>query len=186
MGTESVSAAAAPPRRRFSGLRRLASGFLWCCLGLATAWAVAALYFDVRIPVLRVPLAAVYALAITAVWVRVRRPWKAPATAAGFALVLAWWLSLQPSNSRDWQPDVAVLPFADIAGTQIIIHNIRNCDYRSETDYDVRYYNKTFNLDDLRAVDLYLVTWGSPHIAHTMASFGFANAAPRRIRPFNF
>ena len=63
--------------------------------------------------------------------------------------------------------------YADITGNQIIIHNIRNCDYRTETDYDVHYYDKTFNLDQLRAVDLYLVTWGSPDIAHTMVSFDF-------------
>src|SRR6185436_12920397 len=61
------------------------------------------------------------------------------------------------------------------SGNQVTIHNIRNCDYRTETDFDVRHYDKTLNLDDLRAVDLYLVTWGSPHIAHTMVSFGFTN-----------
>ena len=82
---------------------------------------------------------------------------------------------MKPSNERDWQPDVAVLPYADIAGNQVTIHNIRNCDYRTETDFAVRHYDKTFNLDDLRTVDLFLVTWGSPHIAHTMVSFGFLN-----------
>ena len=82
---------------------------------------------------------------------------------------------MQPSNNRDWQPDVAVLPYADITGNQVTIHNIRNCDYRTETDFDVHHYDRTFDLDALRTVDLYLVTWGSPHIAHTMVSFGFTN-----------
>ena len=59
--------------------------------------------------------------------------------------------------------------------SQVIIHNLRNCDYRTETDYDVHYYDKKFDLDQLRTVDLYLVTWGSPDIAHTMVSFGFTN-----------
>ena len=36
-------------------------------------------------------------------------------------------------------------------------------------------YGQTFALDQLRSVDLYLVTWGSPHIAHTMVSFGFTS-----------
>ena len=57
----------------------------------------------------------------------------------------------------------------------VTIHNIRNCDYRTETDYDVRHYDKTFDLDKLRTVDLYMVYWGSPLIAHTMMSFGFAD-----------
>ncbi len=148
---------------------------IWSVLGLATLWAAAALYFDVRVSWLRLPLAAIYGLGMLVVWVRVRRPWKALITAAGFVLVLGWWFSLKPSNDRDWQPDVAVLPYADITGNQATIHNIRNCDYRTETDFDVQHYDKTFNLDALRTVDLYLVTWGSPDIAHTMVSFGFTN-----------
>jgi hypothetical protein len=39
----------------------------------------------------------------------------------------------------------------------------------------VRHYDKTYNLEQLRTVDLYLVTWGSLSIAHTMVSFGFTN-----------
>jgi hypothetical protein len=142
---------------------------------VATLWATAALYFDVRISWLRLPLAAGYGVGMLAVWILVRRPWKLSVTVAGFVGVLAWWFTLQPSNNRDWLPDVAVLPYADITGNQIAIHNIRNCDYRTETDYDVHYYDKTFDLDQLRTVDLYLVTWGSPHIAHTMVSFGFTS-----------
>lgn len=148
---------------------------VWCCLVPVTIWAVAALHFDVRVTWLRTPLAVVYGLGMVVVWVRVRRPWKAVITAAGFIVVLAWWFSLRPSNTRDWQPDLAVLPYADITGSQVTIHNIRNCDYRTETDFDVRHYDKAFDLNQLRTVDLYLVTWGSPNIAHTMISFGFTN-----------
>lgn len=156
-------------------LRYIAVALIWSALWLVTLWSVAALYFDVRIPWLRPALAAVYGLGILAVWIGVRRPWKAVITGAGFVVVLTWWFSMPPSNNRDWQPDVAVLPYADINGNQATIHNIRNCDYRTETDYDVHYYDKTFDLDQLRTVDLYLVTWGSPNIAHTMVSFGFTN-----------
>jgi hypothetical protein len=155
-------------------LRYFMVALLWCVLGLATLWATAALYYDVRIPRLRLPLAAGYVLGMVAVRIWIRNPWKAAITAAGFIAVLVWWFSLQPSNNRDWQPDVAVLPYADITGNQVVIHNIRNCDYHTETNYDTRHYDKTFDLDQLRTVDLYLVTWGSPHIAHTMVSFGFA------------
>jgi hypothetical protein len=156
-------------------IRRVAVALLWILLAVLTFWAVAALYFDVRVAWLRLPLAAIYGLGLLAVWARVRRPWKAVITATGIVLVLAWWFSLKPSNNRDWQPDVAVLPYADITGSQVTIHNIRNCDYHTETNFDVHYYDRTFNLDALRTVDLFLVTWGSPNIAHTMVSFGFTN-----------
>ena len=151
-------------------------GLTWCVLASGTLWAVVALFFDVRIDGLRPPLAAGYALGILGTWIFVRRPWKKMlVTAAGFLAVLVWWLALQPSNQRDWLPDAAVLPYAQIAGNHICIHNIRHCTYRAETDYDVHYYDRNFDLDHLRTVDLYLVTWGSPHIAHTMVSFGFTD-----------
>jgi Domain of unknown function (DUF4105) len=154
---------------------RMLVSLLWVLLALVTLWAAAALYFDVRVAWLRLPLAVAYGLGVVTVWIFVRRPWKLSITAAGFAVVLIWWFSLQPSNNRDWQPDLAVLPFAEINGSQITLHNIRDCNYRTETDYDVHYYDRTFDLNQLRTVDLYLVTWGSPHIAHTMVSFGFTN-----------
>jgi len=156
------------------GFRVLGFSVLGTLLLLVTLWATAALYFDVRILWLRVPLAALYVLGLLAVWVLVKRRWLAAGlTAAGFALVLAWWFTLQPSNERDWQPDVAVLPYTTTNGNQITLRNIRNCDYRTETDFDVRYYDKAFDLDKLRTVDLYMVYWGSPNMAHTMVSFGF-------------
>jgi len=155
-------------------LRVLGLTALGILLLLVTLWATAALSFDVRGPWLRVPLAALYVLGLLAVWVLVNRRWLAAGlTAAGFALVLAWWFTLQPSNERDWQPDVSLLPYTTTNGNQITLRNIRNCDYRTETDFDVRYYDKAFDLDKLRTVDLYMVYWGSPNMAHTMVSFGF-------------
>ena len=92
---------------------------------------------------------------------------------AGFAVVLVYWLLMPPSNNRDWQPDLATLAWADIAGDKITIHNIRNCDYRTETEFTCSYYDKTFDLAKLKNLDFYLVYWGSPKIAHTMMSFDF-------------
>lgn len=162
------------PRRlatvlRGSGLAALGGGLL-----LLTLWAMAALHFDVRVSWLRTPLAVMYLVAVLAVWIRLKGRWrKMGLTAAGFVLVLAWWLTLQPSNDRDWQPDLAVLAYADLEGNKVTLHNIRNNDYRTETDFEVRHYDKIFDLDKLRSADFYMVYWGSPHMAHTMVSFGF-------------
>jgi hypothetical protein len=140
----------------------------------ATVWAVAALHFDVRLKWLRAPLAASYISAVVAIWIFVKRKWlKLALTSGGFALVLCWWLTLQPSNDREWQPDVAVLAYADIEGNKITVHNIRNCDYRTAADFDVRHYDKTFDLDRIRTADVSMVYWGSPNMAHTLMSFGF-------------
>lgn len=148
---------------------------LWSLLALVTLWAVAALYFDVRVSWLRVPLAGLYALAVVGVLIRVRPRWVAKVVCfAGFLLVLAWWSTLKPSNNRDWQPDVAVLATADINGDKVTLHNVRNIEYRTETDYTPRYYDKTYDLSRLDSVDLICVYWGSDAIAHVMVSFGFA------------
>jgi hypothetical protein len=50
-------------------------------------------------------------------------------------LVLVAWNSPKPSNDRDWQTEVAVLPHATINGDLVTVHNIRNFDYRTETDF---------------------------------------------------
>ncbi len=91
-----------------------------------------------------------------------------------FAVVLVWWHAIEPRNDRDWQIEVAVLPYADIQGDQVTIHNIRNFAYRSETDFTPRYYDKTFDLNKLDTVDLVASYWMGPAIAHMMVSFGFS------------
>ncbi len=174
METKSTNQLVAPPKWSWPRWLRCIFAILgWGCLGLMTLWAMAALYFDARVAWLGMPLAAAYGLGMLAVWVWVRRQLKAIITAAGLVIVLGWWFSLKPSNDRDWQPDLAVLPYADITGNKVTVHNIRNCDYRTETDFDVHRYDKTFDLAKLQATDFYLVYWGSPHMAHTMVSFGF-------------
>ena len=92
---------------------------------------------------------------------------------AAFILVLIYWSFMPPSNNRNWQTDLAILPWAEISGDTVTVHNIRNNDYRTETDFTVRHYDKTFDLKKLKSVDLFLVYWGSPKIAHTMMSFNF-------------
>jgi hypothetical protein len=140
-----------------------------------TAWAALAIYYsNLSSPALRTGLSVTFALGSVAGFLFLRPRRRA---VYGFLLVfmgfLLWWLSIPPSHDRDWQPDVAVLPVATFDGDNITIHNIRNNDYRSETDYTVRYYDKTFALSKLRTVDLFLSYWGSPMIAHTIMSFGF-------------
>ena len=156
-------------------LKFLLRGLRFLVLAGLALWSILAVYYS-NLPAawLRTLAAAVYALLLGAILWRVR-PWRlARWVGLGlFALVILWFLFTPPSNNRDWQPDVAVLPYADINGDQVNLHNIRNCDYRTETDYTVQYYDKTFDLAKLRSVDLFLVYWGSPMIAHTMMSFGF-------------
>lgn len=50
--------------------------------------------------------------------------------------------------------------WAETAGDRITIHNVRNCDYRSETEYTNCWSDRTYNLSDLRGADFFFVNWG--------------------------
>jgi Domain of unknown function (DUF4105) len=140
------------------------------------SWGALALYYsDLTSTTLRTALSGVFALGSIVILLSVR-PWRRAILGflVVFSAVLWWWSAIPPSNERNWQPDVAVLPYATFAGDMVTLHNIRNNDYRSETDFTVRYYDKTFDLSKLRSLDLFLSYWGPTLIAHTIMSFGFA------------
>jgi len=104
------------------------------------------------------------------------RRWRWPAIGVYAALcagLLVLWSGLEATNDRAWQPEFAVLPSATIAGDRVTVHNIRNFDYRSETDYTPAYYDRTFDLRELRSVDIVASYWTGPAIAHVFVSFGF-------------
>jgi len=90
-------------------------------------------------------------------------------------LLIGWFFSVEPSNKRDWQRDVAVLPYAAVRGDIVTFHNIRNFDYRSETDYTPAYYDRRFDLRELEDIDMVTVYWMGPDVAHVFLSFGFSN-----------
>jgi len=141
---------------------------------LMTAWAALAIHYSDLSPPLRDPLAIAFvAGTVLAFAVLPRRRRTLLGFLVAFAVVLVWWLRIAPSNDRDWQPDVARLPWADVNGERITIHNIRNFEYRSETEYTPRWYDATFDLADLRSADLVAVYWMGDAIAHVMVSFGF-------------
>ncbi len=145
-------------------------------LALLTVWAAAALYFDLPVAWLRVPAALLYILAMILAPLLLRDRWaSAGVLASGFVLVLAWWLSLRPSNNRNWQPDVIRRAWAEIDVDRVTIHNVRNCDYRTETDYIPHWEMRSFDLSKLRGIDLFLTYWGSPWIAHPIVSFDFGD-----------
>jgi hypothetical protein len=147
---------------------------LWLVLCGMTAWGSLAIFFSYLPNAARPVLSVLFALVQLGVLFFLKpRDMAYAIFFALFAIVLAGWLSMKPVNDREWQADVAVLPYADIKGDRVTVHNIRNCDYRSETDYTARYFDQTFDVSKLDSIDLYLVNWGIPYISHTMISFGF-------------
>jgi hypothetical protein len=142
---------------------------------LAISWASLALWFDG--PSSR-PLAGLLAggfLAAVVGVVAVVRPLGRGLVfvAVLWLLVLGWWLSIPPGNDRDWQPDVARLPRATFQGDIVIVHNVRDFDYASETEFTERWEDRTYDLSRVRGADLFLSYWGPTLIAHTIMSWEF-------------
>jgi hypothetical protein len=95
--------------------------------------------------------------------------------------VLAWWLTIKPTGDRAWQPDVARRARADIRGDEITLHDVRNSEYRTDTEYAPRWETRVVHLSKLTGVDLAITYWGSPWIAHPIASFQFSDSLPVAI-----
>jgi Domain of unknown function (DUF4105) len=127
----------------------------------------------------RLVLAAIYGAAgLAAVVALLLGRWMRsalPVFAVALVTIGVWWSGIKPSNERDWQPEVARLAYATIDGDLVTVHNIRNFDYRTETDFTPAYYDRTYDLKKLDSGDLIAVYWMGPAIAHLFLSFGFGN-----------
>jgi Domain of unknown function (DUF4105) len=158
-------------------LRAVVWTFVWLVALGCAAWAFGALHYD--FPIAKPVIPWVFVTAIIAAVILLRRPVrKLAAVFLAFALVLTWWVTLKPSNDGNWQPDVAQLAWADINGDEITFHNVRNCDYRTDTDYTPHWETRTVRLSQITGIDLAIDYWGSPWIAHPIASFQFADVPP--------
>lgn len=81
---------------------------------------------------------------------------------------------IRPSNDRDWALDQVVLPYAEIKGDEVSIHNIRNFSYKSMSDYTPAYYDATFDLKKIKNVYFVVEPFsGYKGAAHTFLSFEF-------------
>jgi hypothetical protein len=144
----------------------------------ATAWGAGVLFFagpaDARTRSVLATVLIVVGLLVLGVLVSREWRWRAVAVFAGvLVLVAGWWTTIRPSNDRDWQPEVRVLAHATIDGDRVTVHDVRNFDYRTETDFTPRYEDRTYDLRALDRVDLVAAYWMGPAVAHLFLSFGF-------------
>ena len=142
---------------------------------LAVLWATAALWIDgPDSRLLAGTLAGCLLLTVLLFAFWIRPFWRAlGAVLVPFAVVLAWWLSLEPSNDRDWRPEVARLPTATIDGSKLTIRNVRSFRYSSEDSFTEHWETRTYDLDTLVGGDIFISFWGPELYGHTIASWEF-------------
>ncbi len=142
---------------------------------LIAVWMVGAIYYDVcggakwgRWVMLAW---VVGAIAILAFW---RPIWQPIVALLGAELLfLVWWYRLKPSNDRDWDPSLAVLPRAVMTGDAVTIENVRNLEYRSLDDVTPRYDDRTYHLSNIKGVDVIFFVWGDGLRGHPALVFDF-------------
>ena len=145
---------------------------------LFALWGSLALYY--RAPFgegARIAAGCVFALAmLAAAFLIARRKWKrALAPLALAPVVLIWWQTLVPSNDRDWALDVSRPAITQVNGDTFTVENVRNFDWRTETDFTPRWETRTYDLSKLNEVDLFASYWAGEDIAHILVGFGFSD-----------
>jgi hypothetical protein len=179
LAADADDAADEKPRRGIArrALRVIGRIVLAIACFVVAAWSVLAVYYtDLsggRSP--RHVAAGLTALVLIACLFFFRpRKFRLAAFAAVFLLAILWFFSREPSNTRDWLPDVARVARVDVNGDHAVVHNVRNFDYRSETDFTPAWEDRTYDLGKLKTADYILSYWGSRAIAHGIVSFEFA------------
>src|SRR5262245_41630346 len=116
-----------------------------------SAWSAAAVWFDgPSARVLAGLLSVILLFGCAAVLIFVKPFSRAVFAVLGvWAIVLLWWFSISPRNDRDWLPDVAQLPQATIAGDKVTIRNVRNFEYRSESDFIEHWETRDYDLSQI-------------------------------------
>lgn len=152
-------------------------------LALSAAWGALALWFQVPAAAWAPAGAtagcaaiawAAFGAAALALWWR-RRPRAVLAYLAAFAALLLWWSTIAPSQQRVWADDVARQMRGQVRGDIATLRDVRNFDWRSDSDYTARWEQRRYDLAQLRSVDVAMSYWMGPAIAHTLVSFGFGD-----------
>ncbi|WP_089604301.1 Lnb N-terminal periplasmic domain-containing protein [Acinetobacter piscicola] len=95
-----------------------------------------------------------------------------------FIVSLLWYFNISAKQDREWSPDVARVFSYQQQGNVITIHNVRNFNWHSETQYDERWDTRSYNLDHITGINVITSYWMGPEIAHTLVSFNFSDQKP--------
>ena len=156
-------------------IRLLATIVLSMLVAIGVAWATLALWLDGPQSRTLAGMLVVGLVIVTILSLALIRPLLRGLAVSILPIVAValWWSSIPPSNSRDWTPDVARTARATFDGSHVTIQNVRNFNYRSENDYDQRWETRTYDLDRIQGLDLFISFWGPTEIAHTIVSWDF-------------
>lgn len=162
-------------------IRRVGKLLGTCMVLVAVLWGAGVIHFHATGLVHGLGLMLWAGLSLALLWLLWRDGGRGMAwLGMGFLLALlalsVFWSSLRPSQDRQWADDVSQrLQVRSFDGRHVVLDNVRNFSWRSETDYDIVWEQRRYDLDQLQSADVLLSYWMGPAIAHTLVSFGFAD-----------
>jgi Domain of unknown function (DUF4105) len=146
-------------------------------VGSSALWGAFALWFQApggrALKSLSVLSWAVFSLTLMIAFWQGRTAVGFLAFTVAFGALLIWWQRIAPSNDRIWADDVAQMTTGAVDGNRVTLRNVRNFDWRSNTDYTQRWETRQYDLDRVNSVDMIMSYWTGPAIAHMLISFGF-------------
>ncbi len=92
-----------------------------------------------------------------------------------FVVLIIRFINLKPSNERLWVDDNKELASVLFEGKEVIINNLRDFNWRTTRDYDVKWITKKFELESVVKI-WFILEYFDPkkkQMAHTIMSFEF-------------
>ena len=126
-------------RRALRWIGAAAAGLAMLCGGL---WGAFAIWFRLAPapPLREILVGGLLLLALAAIVCLVLRRWRLVVLyGVCFAAVFGWWTMLQPSNDRAWADDVVRMASGTVEGDRLVMRDVRNFVWRSDTDFEPRW-----------------------------------------------
>lgn len=178
-----------PQDQLISHLTTLGMGLFYLALSLSVS--AFSIWFSLALWV-QLPLGKILTLLLIALWIIfslsvlgiyftqlfVHRPISLLIYAVVAIIGLCWYFSLTPKQDRVWSPEVEKILTYEKQGPWITLNNVRNFTWHDDGSYDIHWEKRSFNLNEIKGVNLIASYWMGPQIAHTLVSFDFEHQQP--------
>jgi hypothetical protein len=158
-------------------LRLIARTALVPAVVLASVWSSLALWYRLPVPEgLRTAIALLFLLlGVATIAASFSRYQGAVSVAFAVAVcsTAVWWSTIRPPDHADWAPEVARQVTGSVAGDQLTLTNVRDFEWHDGREATERWITRSYDLDNLRTLDLFMSYWAGPEMAHVILSFGF-------------
>ena len=147
---------------------------IWVSVSVLFIWGSIALSCIDFLPwIVRTVASTIFFVGTIALLIRFQQRNRIMAVAIGIVLIVfIMWQFVRPQQNRNWEKEQILLPIATVEDDFVLLQNIRDSEYRTETDFDVRHFDTAFRIDEIQSVWFIVQNFVSyKGLAHTFISF---------------